>query len=287
MVSRGTTLAGMIATVKQRLAGVEPLRRLVQAGHVARSVTPSPRFLGDLAFDRAEGRYVARRSGQVVHLRPRGDLQVARELISKEAYAPPPAVLDALRDRAPEILDLGANIGLFALDALRRFPGGRVVAVEPDPDNLALLERNVADNGLAGRVAVRRAAAGTHAGQIAFLAGRRESSRAAGAHDADLPTIEVPVLDVFELAASSDYVKLDIEGGEWALLADDRLAGLAARAIALEWHGRFCTAEDPRGTAESALARAGYTVVHDWHVGAQVGFLWAYRRPTEPAAASA
>jgi len=45
-------------------------------------------------------------------------------------------------------LDVGANIGLYSLALSRAVgPTGRVVAVEPDPDNLALLRRNLQVNG--------------------------------------------------------------------------------------------------------------------------------------------
>jgi len=48
------------------------------------------------------------------------------------------------------VLDVGANIGLYSLALSRAVgPEGRVIAVEPDPDNLALLRRNLQTNGCA------------------------------------------------------------------------------------------------------------------------------------------
>lgn len=45
------------------------------------------------------------------------------------------------------VLDIGANIGLYTLAMSRAAgPEGRVVAFEPDPSNVELLERNVAEN---------------------------------------------------------------------------------------------------------------------------------------------
>lgn len=41
------------------------------------------------------------------------------------------------------ILDLGANIGLFSLQYCLRFPGKRLVAVEPEQDNYAIAEKNL------------------------------------------------------------------------------------------------------------------------------------------------
>jgi FkbM family methyltransferase len=46
------------------------------------------------------------------------------------------------------VLDIGANIGLYSLALSRAVgPGGRVIAFEPDPDNAALLRRNLNVNG--------------------------------------------------------------------------------------------------------------------------------------------
>eukprot|EP00966_Prymnesium_polylepis_P046120 1067991-Prymnesium_polylepis.1 len=44
---------------------------------------------------------------------------------------------------APVVVDVGANIGLFALLALRDNPCARVIAVEPASAAFAVLERNL------------------------------------------------------------------------------------------------------------------------------------------------
>jgi 31-O-methyltransferase len=55
------------------------------------------------------------------------------------------------------IFDIGANIGLAAIFFAQRFPGARVVAVEPGPDTYQALQANVAahvPSGVARNVAV-------------------------------------------------------------------------------------------------------------------------------------
>jgi len=42
------------------------------------------------------------------------------------------------------ILDLGANIGLSSLYFARQFPDAEIIAVEPDPRNFAMLQKNIA-----------------------------------------------------------------------------------------------------------------------------------------------
>ncbi len=54
------------------------------------------------------------------------------------------------------ILDCGANVGYSAVYFLTRFPEAVLIAVEPDPDNCAMLGANLA--GFAGRYRVVRSA---------------------------------------------------------------------------------------------------------------------------------
>src|ERR1051325_8309201 len=52
-------------------------------------------------------------------------------------------------------LDVGANMGIYTLLAAREVgPGGRVIAVEPDPVALQFLKSNIAANGYSGIVTV-------------------------------------------------------------------------------------------------------------------------------------
>src|SRR5690606_24321512 len=53
-------------------------------------------------------------------------------------------LIDALAHPGSMVVDVGANIGYNTLYAARRVgAAGRVVAVEPSPDNLAVAARNV------------------------------------------------------------------------------------------------------------------------------------------------
>lgn len=65
------------------------------------------------------------------------------------------------------VMDVGANIGVFAVRALQRFPRVRVVALEPVPDIFAVLEQNAADFG-EGRLVPLRVGAGAEPGELSF-----------------------------------------------------------------------------------------------------------------------
>ena len=57
-------------------------------------------------------------------------------------------ILEKVLCEGMTVLDIGANIGYYALMEHHLVgPSGRIVAVEPSPDNTKLLERNVALNG--------------------------------------------------------------------------------------------------------------------------------------------
>ena len=73
-------------------------------------------------------------------------------------YVPGGGVEGAL-DGALEIVDLGANVGLFGAFAAARWPQARITAFEPDPANVAIHERTIAANDLGHRWTVIPAAA--------------------------------------------------------------------------------------------------------------------------------
>jgi FkbM family methyltransferase len=45
------------------------------------------------------------------------------------------------------IIDCGANVGCTSAYFLTRFPNCQIIAIEPDPSNFAMLQRNMADYG--------------------------------------------------------------------------------------------------------------------------------------------
>jgi FkbM family methyltransferase len=83
-----------------------------------------------------------------------------RALYFPDFLQPPPGSL---------LLDIGAHHGLYAVEALRRYPDTRLIAVEPDPQACALLERNLAANNRLERAQIVRAGIGQESGE-AFLA---------------------------------------------------------------------------------------------------------------------
>ncbi len=227
---------------------------------LASRVRPSIRFARrQLRGEAGEHEYEIRATGRRALIRhDSDDPHVLAECFGRlAAYDPPAPVAKALERRPPRtVVDLGANIGLFGLLALERFPGCEVVGFEADPLNAAIHERVIERNGLRERWSLVRAFAATAPGSVRFAAGRSSRSRAAAAAEAD--AIEVEAVDVFPQLERADLLKIDIEGAEWELLADPRFASLPATAVVLEYHGAGCPGDDPRAAAAEALERAGF-----------------------------
>ncbi|MCC6538348.1 MAG: FkbM family methyltransferase [Bryobacterales bacterium] len=117
------------------------------------------------------------------------------------------------------IMDLGGNIGLTAVFLSRSFPGAEVCTVEPMPDNLRVLRRNCALNP---GIRVVEAAVGPAEGRVTFQASADPRQHAAGG-SAGRGGIEVRVRSIPSLMQELgwpeiDLLKVDIEGGEAALL---------------------------------------------------------------------
>jgi FkbM family methyltransferase len=122
-------------------------------------------------------------------------------------------------------LDVGADLGTYAITVGNRFRGKavRVVAFEPVPASCALLRRNVKANRLGDQVAVHEVALMSGSGANAAIrldAGDPGSSSLRGSG----PAVEVESArldEVLELAGGDDAVlvmKLDVEGAEKEVL---------------------------------------------------------------------
>jgi FkbM family methyltransferase len=258
----------------------------------ARTVHSSIAFaLRELSRRSSVRTYRLRENGLQVRLRHHsGDVVTLGEVFHDDHYQPTPQVEQALGS-VRQVLDLGANIGLFGAFAAGRWPLAEIHGFEPDPANAALHEQTVVLNGLQDRWRLTLAAAGASAGRVEFASGGVALSHLVAPDDepetAPRPTgedegahllIEVELRDVLPMIAEADLLKMDIEGGEWAILMDPRFRASPPRAVVLEYHPRFCPSQDPAMAVDAALEAAGLTVQPIWRRADGHGMLWAWRR---------
>jgi len=138
------------------------------------------------------------------------------------------------------IIDIGAGLGDFAAYAAQRSPNGRVLAYEPFPESFALLQQNVALNNLSN-VEARPYAIAAKPGSLALNIGRGEavqhSTTQAGANTIDVQAITLPQVFDDHGLDRCDFLKMDIEGGEYAILRGvDASLLKRVQLIALEYH---------------------------------------------------
>jgi len=204
------------------------------------------------------------------------DIWTFNELFELALYEPPIVVRDMLRKRPSplRVLDLGANVGLYGALIRRAEPRASMVAFEPDPTNRALLEACIALNAREGDWTLVPACAATSDGTVAFSATGDPESRAV-----DLPptadVVTVEKRDVFPYVDGVDLLKMDIEGGEWELISDERFGG--ALAVVLEYHPFGCPGEDPHREADRFLEAAGYRIIPVYRSPDGHGMVWAWR----------
>ncbi|HEU0300252.1 MAG TPA: FkbM family methyltransferase [Longimicrobium sp.] len=196
-----------------------------------------------------------------------------RNVIAREACLTgrtAPAETAVVRAGSPPggtFVDVGANWGYFTLVGAHAVgPGGRVVALEPDPRVHAELCANVARNGIR-TVTVLPVAAADREGE-AVLSGYAEADRnrgvsslvAAPAGEAAAFTVRTAPLDDLLDGLGierADLVKIDVEGAE-ELVLRGMARGLAAgryRQVLLELH----PTQHPR---PDQLGRTIYEMMH-------------------------
>ena len=118
------------------------------------------------------------------------------------------------------VIDCGAHVGVFSRYALRR-GAGRVIAIEPAPQNLTALETNFAEEISAGRVSVVRAGVWDENTRLTLF--HSDEALAMNSFLERPPnTTKLEAVQVFPLdeiveqleLRRVDFIKMDIEGSE-------------------------------------------------------------------------
>jgi FkbM family methyltransferase len=129
--------------------------------------------------------------------------------------------MDLLARGARQILDVGANIGWYAVRFARRMPHAHVHAFEPVPTTHAYLRRNIEINGVGAQVSPHPLGLSETSGTMEFFVSPTNGTNAsllnvANASDARSVSAQVSTLDAWaaEHAVVPDFIKCDVEGAE-------------------------------------------------------------------------
>ncbi|MDO8530221.1 MAG: FkbM family methyltransferase [bacterium] len=146
----------------------------------------------------------------------------------------------------PFIIDCGANVGMSLLFFKSLYPTSRIIAFEPEAATYALLQKNVADNGLSN-VVVHNVALFDQDGEAAFHVDEENSGLGTMMPGVIRPqklsvvNVKTKRLSPF-IERSVDLLKVDVEGAEDIILLElekENKLGLIQN-IAMEYHPLIC-----------------------------------------------
>jgi FkbM family methyltransferase len=173
------------------------------------------------------------------------------------------------------VVDVGANIGDFAVQMAVLCPRGHVYAVEPVSNNIEMIALNKMLNGLAN-LHILHLALGSGEGEIEInLSGGQSSAffKGGGRKTEKVRLTSLECLMREQGIERIDLLKLDCEGAEWDILPCSTNLFPKIRQICMEFHlARGWTPEK----LAAWLCSAGYRVNHTG--GRWNGLLWATQR---------
>ncbi len=164
------------------------------------------------------------------------------------------------------VVDLGANIGYYTLILARGVtPGGRVYAIEPFPENIDVLKRNIQINGYEKLVEFSQLAISDKLGKTELFIGTGDNVHSIIDHFGNKQgSIEVETMSLFDFQEgrlSFDFIRMDIEGAE--VMVVDGMAEMFKKGhfpkIFFEVHTTGDITPDPKYVHMlSILHEAGY-----------------------------
>ena len=219
-----------------------------------------------------------RRVKHPLHVRyASSDADVLRQIFLEGEYVPLCGMTDVRL-----VVDCGANVGYSSAFFLSQFPSCHVVAVEPAPDNFAMLQRNLYSYG--ERVKLLRAGMWSHRAPLTLSRGAhgdgREWATQVRLCSPDEQT-DVEGVDVQSLLADSGFdriglLKVDIEGAEAIMFRDNPTWLDKVDTIAIELHDDTQFG-DARDIVLSAVRARGFELSRNGELticrrrGAQMG----------------
>lgn len=186
-----------------------------------------------------------------------------------------------LPSEARVIVDVGANMGCFALFAAECCRNATVLCYEPEPANIKALNQNISINNLQDRVrAFHLAVAGSSGSKELNLVESPLNSLVVG--DTSQRRLLVNCVTLSDIIAKHNLTKIDLlkvncEGAEYEIIehcSDNDLAKV--HDIRMEYHNLSREAKDGRYLAK-LLENRGFCINRFTNYRNKSGFIWASR----------
>lgn len=164
--------------------------------------------------------------------------------------------------RDPRILDCGSHIGMSILYFKDRFPQAEVTGFEPDPEVFQILTDNLDTNGVRDVELINAALAGS-SGTASFIPDNRDAGRLAD--NASQVSIDVRTVRLSQfLDRPTDFLKMNIEGAELAVLRESGEALRSVDQMVVEYHGEPDRAQYLHSLLELLDQRGFRYLLHDF-----------------------
>jgi len=217
-----------------------------------------------------------------MHLREFMDLWALKETVCDKDYEK----YGFLIEPGWTVVDIGASVGEFTVWAAAK-GAGKVLAVEPSPSALNLLEKNISANGLSNRARIIPVAISNIEGLGLQDTGRyHHGGRSLVGYNGNsvsevLPVETKSLSQLFEEEdiLVCDLMKVDIEGGEYDLFLQSPPSVFdRVNRIVLEFHENLSASSGTRFDLKSHLESLGFVVdMFENKVHRRLGYLRAKR----------
>ena len=177
------------------------------------------KVLNQFLFNKLKSNFVIV-EGNKMYLDPEDSLEIS---VNANYEVFETAVLKKQIQKGDIVLDIGANIGYFTLIFANIVgPTGKVFAFEPDPNNFALLKRNIEVNNYKNVILVNKAVS-NHNGKIKlYLSETNHGDHMISNFDGTRSSIDIDCIkldDFFkDYQRKIDFIKMDIQGAEFIAL---------------------------------------------------------------------
>jgi FkbM family methyltransferase len=162
------------------------------------------------------------------------------EIFADDAYDL--AGLCAGVDADAAVLDVGGQIGSFALAVAHELPGASIHVYEASPTSAEYVRRNVVSNRLEATITVHGKALAGAPGEFSFMDSGTASGHNGLTAPAGLGTMVTVAAESFDQAVTDaggnvQVVKIDVEGAEYDIILSSSPSSWASvRKVVMEYH---------------------------------------------------